>query len=201
MLVLKGHNPAFYEEVKSRNLNRQYGLLADSINIGIELQYGHEAVDHYLIWALNHVALANLSQRGGRYRQEPVYIASHVPPHFSEVPDQMDRYLTTLQENWYQWSAIDLAAYGLWRMLRIHPFSEGNGRTARAFAYYLFSVREGVLLPGTRILPERIREHQDAYYAALRAADEAWAQGHLDLSDLVVFLEGLLLDQLREASD
>jgi hypothetical protein len=30
----------------------------------------------------------------------------------------------------------ELAAYGLWRLNWIHPFVEGNGRTARAVCYF-----------------------------------------------------------------
>ena len=67
-----------------------------------------------------------------------------------------------LDENWFKMSSTELAAYGLWRLNRIHPFVEGNGGTARAACYYLLSVHEGRLLPGKKILPERIRENHDA---------------------------------------
>ena len=109
----------------------------------------------------------------------------------------MDRFVSTVQENWYIWSSTELAAYGLWRLNWIHPFIEGNGRTARAACYLLLSVRSGALLPGRKIVPERIRDTRPQYEAALVAADRAWDAGHLDFSVMEEYLAGLLQAQLE----
>ena len=93
-----------------------------------------------------------------------------------------------------------LPAYALWRMNWIHPFVEGNGRTARAACYYLVCLKQGRLLQGNKIVPERIRENRKPYYVALRAADDAWGAGHFDVNELAAYLGGLLKDQLTEAS-
>jgi len=90
-----------------------------------------------------------------------------------------------------------LAAYGLWRLNWIHPFIEGNGRTARAACYYLLCVRGGALLGGMKIVPERIRENRMEYVAALRAADCAWNNGDYDLSLMESFLARLVDEQAR----
>ncbi len=152
-----------------------------------------------MLWALNHVAIANISQFGGRFREEPIYVGNHKPPHFKDVAELMDRFVSTVHENWFSWTPAELAAYGLWRLLWIHPFIEGNGRTARAACYYLLCARSGTLLPGKKTVPERIRENRTPYYAALRAADAAWDQGDLDFSQLEQYLAGLLTAQLSEA--
>ena len=55
------------------------------------------------------------------------------------------------------------------------------------------------LLPGKKIVPERIRENREPYYAALGAADRAWEQGHFDVSELADYLRELLKAQLAEA--
>jgi Fic family protein len=75
------------------------------------------------------------------------------------VSDLMDRFLSFIHENWYAARETQLAAYALWRLNWVHPFVEGNGRTARATAYYILCVRSGRLLPGKKIVPERIREN------------------------------------------
>jgi Fic family protein len=93
-----------------------------------------------------------------------------------------------------------LPAYALWRLNWIHPFVEGNGRTARAACYYLLCLRHRQLLPGTKIVPERIREDRQPYYAALRAADIEWEQGHFDVRELANYLSNLLKQQLSEPS-
>lgn len=110
----------------------------------------------------------------------------------------MDRFVSTIHENWFNWTRTELAAYGLWRLLWIHPFIEGNGRTARAACHYLLCARSGALLPGRKIVPERIRENRERYYAALREADAAWDRGDLDCSALESYLAELLQAQLIE---
>jgi len=180
-------------------LLRQYDLLSNCIEIGLEK--GIEAFDKYTLWALNYAAVANIAQFGGRYREDPIYVGNHRPPHFREVPNHMDRFFSMVHENW---TTVDhptyLAAYALWRLNWIHPFVEGNGRTARAACYYLICVKHGSLLPGKKIVPERIREHRAGYYAALEAADQIWDNGQLDVSQLAEYLAGLLQSQLAEAS-
>jgi Fic family protein len=110
----------------------------------------------------------------------------------------MDRFISTIQENWYIWSPTELAAYGLWRLNWIHPFIEGNGRTARAACYYLLCARSGAILPGRKIVPERIRDSRDGYEQALKAADRAWDAGHLDFSEMEDYLATLLQAQLED---
>ena len=196
MLVLEGEDKQLYERVQEKNLIRQYDLLTNCIEIG--LTQGPRAFDKYTLWAFNHVAVANISQFAGRFREEPIYVGRHIPPHFKDVPELMDRFISFIQENWYNLQPTQLAAYGLWRLNWVHPFIEGNGRTARAVCYYLLCVRSGALLPGRKIVPERIREDREPYYAALRAADLAWHEGNLDLSVMDAYLARLLEAQLRD---
>lgn len=54
-------------------------------------------------------------------------------------------------------------------------------------------------MPGRKTVPERIRESRAEYYAALSAADQAWDQGQLNVSQLATYLAGLLKAQLAEA--
>lgn len=197
MSVREKDDPELYARIQEQNLLRQYDLLANCIEIGVAK--GIEAFDKYTLWSLNAAAVANIAQFGGRYREQPVYVAEHTPPHFEKIPNLMDQCLSLIHENW---GIIDhptyLPAYALWRMNWIHPFIEGNGRTARAACYYLICLRHGELLPGNKIVPERIREKRQPYYDALRAADQKWNEGELDVSDLAEYLEGLLKAQLSE---
>lgn len=195
MSVREKDNPTLYTKVQEQNLLRQYDLLTNCIEIG--LLKGIESFDKYTLWMLNSVAVANIAQFGGRYREEPIYVGNHKPPHFKEVPSHMDRFISMIHENW---TIVEhptmLAAYALWRMNWIHPFVEDNGRTARAACYYLICMKHGQLLPGKKIVPERIRENRPRYYAALRAADDAWYQGQFDVAQLADYLADLLKKQL-----
>jgi Fic family protein len=80
----------------------------------------------------------------------------------------------------------------------MHPFIEGNGRTARAVCYYLLCVRGGSLLGGRKIVPERIREDRGPYVLALQAADRAWDNGDYDLAEMETYLARLAEEQVRD---
>jgi Fic family protein len=109
----------------------------------------------------------------------------------------MDRFFSVVHENWtLHGHPTLLPAYALWRLNWIHPFVEGNGRTARAACYYLICLKQGKLLGGRKIVPERIRENRQPYYDALKAADIAWEEGNFDISRLADYLAGLLKAQL-----
>ena len=197
MSVRERDNPELYDKVQEQNLLRQYDLLLNCIEIGLEK--GIEAFDKYTLWSLNAAAVANIAQFGGRFREEPIYVGNHLPPHFKEVGNEMDRFFALIHENW---DVLDsptlLPAYALWRLNWIHPFVEGNGRTARAACYYMLCLRQGKLLPGKKIVPERIRENREPYYAALQDADRHWHEGNFNVSALASYLDRLLAAQLSE---
>lgn len=197
MSIREGTDPELFARVQEQNLLRQYDLLTNCIEIG--LVKGIEAFDKYTLWSLNHVAVTNIAQFGGRFRDQPIYVGKHIPPHFKEVPTLMDQCLSLVHENW---DASDhptyMAAFMLWRLNWVHPFIEGNGRTARAACYYLLCMKAGRLLPGRKIVPERIREDRAPYYAALQTADRNWEEGQLDVWELARYLEVLLMAQLRD---
>ena len=131
MSVRRSDNPDLYDRIQEQNLLRQYDLLANCVEIGLEK--GIEAFDKYTLWALNYVAVANIAQFGGRFRESPIYVANHIPPHFQTVPHLMDQFFSVVHENWDSGShPLLLPAYALWRLNWVHPFVEGNGRTARA---------------------------------------------------------------------
>jgi Fic family protein len=197
MSVREADNPELFKKVQEQNLLRQYDLLTNSIEIGLEK--GIEAFDKYTLWSLNAAAVSNIAQFGGRFREDPIYVGNHIPPHFSLVPNEVDRCLSVIHENWdIADSPTVLAAYVLWRLNWIHPFVEGNGRTARAACYYLLCMKYGGLIPGKKIVPERIRENRVPYYAALQHADQRWSEGHFDVSKLAQYLEQLMKAQIAE---
>jgi Fic family protein len=196
MLVRKQDGDSLYALMEEKSLLRQYDYLINCIEIGIK--QGPVAFDKYFLWSLNSIAVTNISQFGGRFRTEPIYVGNHIPPHFKDVSELMDRFVSFIQENWFILTPTLLASYGLWRLNWIHPFIEGNGRTARAACYYLLCVRNGALLKGKKIVPERIRESRAPYVAALQAADRAWNQGHYDLTVMDAYLAQLTQEQLTE---
>lgn len=73
------------------------------------------------------------ADNAGRYRQRNVFITGtdYVPPKHQEVPELMIEFVRELNELATQLHPILLAAYAHRRLVDIHPFVDGNGRTAR----------------------------------------------------------------------
>src|SRR3569833_2104108 len=81
-----------------------------------------------------------LLQQPGFYRLGNVFVLRrdgdrYDPPDHQLVPTLMNEFEEDLAGRWADSSAVSLAAFSLWRINWIHPFKNGNGRTARAFAY------------------------------------------------------------------
>jgi Fic family protein len=82
----------------------------------------------------------------------------------------------------------------------IHPFADGNGRTARAVSYLVLCMKMGGRIPGLRTIPDLIADKKQPYYDALEAADEIWVkEQRIDLAQLEELLGKLLGVQLVSA--
>ena len=128
-------------------------------------------LSHSFIRALNFQAIAGLLDEAGQYRQHDVTAGSYTPPSFREVQPRMDNFLDVVSKQWSDIPPVSLAAFVLWHLNHIHPFPNGNGRTARALCYYVLCVKLGVRLPGTRTVPEVLRMRRPEYIEALKKAD------------------------------
>jgi len=80
----------------------------------------------------------------------------------------------------------------------VHPFKNGNGRTARAFCYACLNARLGVILPGTTTIIDQIMLTRPDYEAAIRVADQAAAANPAarNLAQMKAYLDGLLQIQI-----
>lgn len=74
---------------------------------------------------------------GGIYRNVPVYIrgAQHVPPNPRKVWDAMKNFAYRMEHDTFA-SPIEKAAWIHAEFVKIHPFQDGNGRTARLIMNY-----------------------------------------------------------------
>ena len=70
---------------------------------------------------------------------------------------------------------MTLGAYALWRLNWIHPFINGNGRTARALCHYIICLKlEGFPPKGQKPGPILIRENRAEYIAALEESTKRY---------------------------
>jgi len=158
-----------------------------------------------IIKSFNAHAIACLHSHAGQYRVYPVSVGPHKPeeagghlPAHWRVRTLMDDFVNTVNRKWTRQTSTQLAAYVLWRLNFIHPFQNGNGRTARALCYYVICLKVGGALPGKRTLPTLIKEdYRDEYIKLLRRADDKFIKNRVeDLSEMVMFLERLIKLQL-----
>jgi Fic family protein len=126
--------------------------------------------------------------------------SDHIPPDAWEVPQLVEEMCDYINDNWDTATPLHLAAYSMWRMNWIHPFADGNGRTARAVPYMNLCMKMQSRIPGPRTLPDQIAGNKKPYYDALEAADGHWtSQKAINLTELEVLLGDLLAAQLVSA--
>lgn len=109
---------------------------------------------------LHEILMQNIFQ-GGAYRAHNVRItgASHRPPDPYKMREELKFFFADLPEK-RKLHPVDLAAWVHAEFVRIHPFADGNGRTARLIMNY-------ELMAGG-FLPISIRiENREEYYSAL----------------------------------
>lgn len=146
----------------------------------------HVPLDENLVKDFHEKLTENIFQ-GGIYRNHDVMItgASHKPPSPNEMYRQIKEFYAELRDKAGE-NPIELAAWTHAEFVRIHPFSDGNGRTARLIMNYQ--------LMYAGLLPINIRtEDRISYYDAL---DKYAAEGDLRLfAELISELEA---EQIRK---
>lgn len=198
-LVGNEANPV-YSKLAVENLDRQYSFLQSIVEASLAL--GQPMLSIEVIRALNYHAISCLHVSPGEFRPCPVQVgtgetAYHPPPHF-QVPALMQMFTNDVNRHWESTDGVQLATFVLWKLNHIHPFVNGNGRTARTAAYFVLCLKAGGWLPGAKVLPERIRENRAEYVEALKAVDSSLSKG-LDLAPLHSLIARLLDEQLNEA--
>ena len=113
----------------------------------------------------------------------------------------MQMFTNMVNRSWQENDAVTLATFVLWRLNHIHPFVNGNGRTARVSAYFVLCLRSGGWLPGEKLLPERLLEVRSEYVTALQAVDASYAAGALDIAPLHTLVSRLLDEQMKSAEE
>jgi Fic family protein len=184
-----------YEELEISNGNRQYDFLRSVVLASLKV--GKPFLSQHVIKALNFQAITCLHTNAGEYRPCPVIVGDYEPPAHYRVTALMDDFVNTVNRIWDTTDGVVLAAYVLWRLNAIHPFINGNGRTARAAAYFVLCLKAGGWIQGEPILPELLKAHRPEYVAALKAADQSYQAGNLDLSALHALLTRLLETQTQ----
>lgn len=123
---------------------------------------------------------------GGRIRFFDVKIfgSNHIPPPHTEVKRHMLNFFKWYNTNKNKLHPFELAALIHAKLTWIHPFEDGNGRTARAVMNFILMKKGFPMF----FIPFEKREE---YYQSLDAADKG------DYKEYVAKMLKLIIDQIR----
>ncbi len=193
-------DPADKARLEVRNGAEQLEYISQLVEGGsTQLRESH-------IRQLQEIAIRDIYPCGGRYRDARKRVAisnsPHVLPEAVFVPALVQEAVAFINDHEGK-SAIDRAAYALWRINWIHPFAGGNGRTSRAVAYLIICMDSGYMLPGVPTMPSLIYDHRRQYVAALRETDDLAKanDGAVDLTPMSTFLRKMVVRQLASVVD
>jgi Fic family protein len=133
-------------------------------------------LDENTIFALHKIILKNIDDiDGGHYRTSNVMItgAVHIPPSAVKIQRLMDEFFEWYYTHKTKLPAAELAAWVHYKLVYIHPFIDGNGRTARLLMN-LILIQNGY--PPAVILNVDRRK----YYRLLKDADRTQYGGFMD---------------------
>lgn len=193
-----------YARLAVSNGSRQDHFLNSAVIAALEVR--KPFLSQTIIRALNFHAICCLHVNAGEYRPVNVQAGedgdpnTHYAPGFHRVQALMDDFVNEVNRHWSTTQdGVFLAAFVLWRLNYIHPFINGNGRTARAACYFVLCLAAGGLLPGYPPLPELITRNRDEYIQGLLQAHRTFRAGSVDLVPLHALLSRLVGEQLASA--
>ena len=106
----------------------------EAINYIEDIVKSNENLSEWQIKNIHRLVLMNIdNENAGAYRKENVYIAgaAHIPPDFVVVPEKMENLIKWYHEAGQKLHPVERAAILHTDFVNIHPFVDGNGRTAR----------------------------------------------------------------------
>ncbi len=98
------------------------------------LAQGTEKLSEWQIKNIHQLVLKYLDdENAGKYRTINVLIAGaqHRPPSFLQAPFEMANFMEQYHTQWVTQHPVERAARVHSELVKIHPFADGNGRTAR----------------------------------------------------------------------
>ena len=140
------------------------------------LEFLHELISHnaqptlseHLIRTLHQLVVKKTDEEyAGKYRTSNVFIggADHTPPDALQVPQEMRKLLVWFLNTRKKIHPVELSALLHHKLVHIHPFFDGNGRTARL-------VMNITLMRSGYPLVVILKNDRKKYYRALSQADK-----------------------------
>lgn len=162
--------------IKGRSLREHFEAINHKEAILFVEDSLKEEINEKLVKKLNGLVLDKIyEEEKGRYRTTNVRILGTIksPPQAEKVPRLMNNFIKYATKNPDNLNVIEMAAIIHYKLVEIHPFSDGNGRTARLLMN-LFLMKYGY--PITVVL----KNDRKKYYQTLREADNGNMKPFID---------------------
>jgi len=159
-ITIKGKS--LKDHLEAKNHQEALDYLYDLVEKGKKNTFSEN-----LIRSLNQIVQQNIDKDwAGRYRNSGVIIggAMHRPPEAIAVPSLMKKMIEWYADN-KKLHPMELASIIHHKLVNIHPFFDGNGRTARL-------VMNIILMQAGFPLAVVLKNDRQRYYAALSTADK-----------------------------
>lgn len=164
-------------------INEGITIKGKSLKDHLEIKNHKEAVDYLyeligkhkpiifseaMIRSFHQMVIGNTDKEwAGRYRNSSVVIAGtdYRPPEAIDVPALMAELMAWIKENKRKLHPIELASLIHYKLTAIHPFFDGNGRTARL-------IMNIILMNASYPLTVILKNDRKKYYDVLSKADK-----------------------------
>ena len=167
------------------------------------IKKGNIKLDSFLIRQIHRLILYKIDQENaGKYRDVQVKISgsSYLPPSALEVPIKMRSFDKWLKDSKNKRDLIDYSALAHFKLVNIHPFIDGNGRTSRLLMN-LILMNKGY--PPTIIL----KSDRPKYYQVLDFAHKGNVKPFIDFigknveRSLTWYLDAVTPEKRKEGVD
>ena len=191
IVLVEGADPDQPLEVEKVNLDEAYELMASLA------EDKSTKIDQGIIRTINSMVLKGLpdtkTRNRGKYRVGGSLIVDantgairYRPPPPQWVPELMDHFALDMNTWVQEYPGPVAAALAHFGLISIHPFDDGNGRTARLVADMILNLT-GSAADGMITMSKVFHDELPAYYEALRTTQGDDFKEEVDATPFVVF--------------
>jgi Fic family protein len=153
-----------------------------------------------IILKINGIILNGIrDEEAGKYRTKELYVGTYIPPKPKDVPTLTAEFIDWLSNPIPQdLSPILYAGIAHYKLVAIHPFIDGNGRTTRILTKLMLK-KYGYDFIKYFSLESYYNRQRKFYYEALDSADSHRVEGQPDLSIWLEYFTLALFVQAQRA--
>ena len=194
--VLKGDKIKGYER-DVKEVENYYKAIKYISGLAINSNF---KISEKIILKINGLVLNGIrDEEAGKYRTKELYVVTYIPPKPKAVPILTVEFVDWLNDPTpHNLSPILYAGIAHYKLVAIHPFIDGNGRTTRILTKLILK-KYGYDFIKYFSLESYYNRQRKFYYEALDSADSHRVEGQPDLSIWLEYFTMALFVQAQRA--